>query len=137
MLVAQPGLESACWDAILTWFAQKQNLADELVLPGLLKPLDQATLTRHGLLSKTLPLRSYHVDLKRLEATNGHFDELLSKNARYQLRRSIRDFGGSSALKLVEAGSAKEALIWFNHMKALHGTHGVGGVRDMLSMSVL
>jgi CelD/BcsL family acetyltransferase involved in cellulose biosynthesis len=120
MLVAQPGLEKACWNAILAWFAEKQNLADEFVFPGLLEPLDKATVTRHGLRSNNLPLRSYHVDLKRLEATNGHFDELLSKNARYQLRRSIRDFGGSSALKLVEAKSAKEALIWFDHMKALH-----------------
>jgi len=66
-----------------------------------------------------MPSRSYHVDLKRLEGAD-QFADLLSKNARYQLRRSIRDYGGPSALKLAEARSTEEALAWFEDMKVLH-----------------
>jgi CelD/BcsL family acetyltransferase involved in cellulose biosynthesis len=32
----------------------------------------------------------------------------------------MRDYGGPSALELVEARSAEEALAWFENMKALH-----------------
>ena len=46
--------------------------------------------------------------------------ELPSKNARYQLRRSMRDYGGPVALELAEAKSAEEALVWFDNMKVLH-----------------
>ncbi len=119
-LVVRPELESAVWDAIFAWFAQKQNQADELVLPGLRESLDPRTLTRSGLYFHDTASRSHHVDLKRLEATSGRFTDLLSQNARYQLRRSIRDYGGSGSLTLSEAESVEEAIIWFDKLKVLH-----------------
>ena len=120
LLLAQPELEGACWDAILRWFAHEQNQADELVVPGLREPLDLTILARHGFYCDKIALRSYHVDLKRLQGIDGRFVDLLSKNARYQLRKSIRDYGGPVALELQEAKSAEEALDWFDKMKALH-----------------
>jgi CelD/BcsL family acetyltransferase involved in cellulose biosynthesis len=120
LLLARPEFETACWDAILRWFAREQNLADELVLQGLQRPLDPTATARYGLGYDNIPLQSYHVNLIRLEETDGRFADLLSKNARYQLRRSIRDYGGLAALKLVEATSVEEALAWFGYMKELH-----------------
>ena len=119
LLLARPEFESACWDAILRWFARQQNVADELVLQGLRRPLDVPAATDYRLRCHDMPSRSYHVDLKRLEGAD-QFADLLSKNARYQLRRSIRDYGGPSALKLAEARSTEEALAWFEDMKVLH-----------------
>jgi len=120
LLLARPELETVCWDALLRWFAHEQNVADELVLQGLRQPLELAATTCYPLRYDHLPLQSYHVDLKRLEETAGGFSDLLSKNARYQLHRSIRDYGGSGALQLREAGSIEEALAWFDNMKVLH-----------------
>ncbi len=119
LLLAQPQFEPACWDAILRWFAHEQNLADELVLQGLRRPLDLRETTRYRLWYDNVALQSYHVDLSRLEET-GRFADLLSKNARYQLRRSLRDYGGPGALQLMEAGTVEEALAWFDDMKKLH-----------------
>jgi CelD/BcsL family acetyltransferase involved in cellulose biosynthesis len=120
LLLVRPEFESVCWDAILRWFAHEQNLADELVLQGLRQPLELTATSRQLLRYDNMPLQSYHVILKRLEETGGRFADLLSKNTRYQLRRSIRDYGGLSALELMEAKSLEEALAWFDNMKALH-----------------
>jgi CelD/BcsL family acetyltransferase involved in cellulose biosynthesis len=120
ILLAWPEIETACWDAILRWFASEQNFADELVLQGLRQPLDLAGTDRYRLWLNDNPLQSYHVNLNRLQGTAGQFANLLSNNARYQLRRSVRDYGGPSALELVEATSIQEALAWFDDMKVLH-----------------
>lgn len=117
LLLARPEFETACWDALLRWFAHEQNVADELVLQGLRQPL--AMRSRNRVRLDNVPLQSYHVDLKGLKNT-GRFADLLSKNARYQLRRSVRDYGGPDALNLAEASSIEEALAWFDNMKALH-----------------
>jgi CelD/BcsL family acetyltransferase involved in cellulose biosynthesis len=119
LLLAQPEFEKACWDAILGWFAHKQTIVDELVLPGLRDPLD-LTSERQRFAYDTIELRSWHVDLRRLGVSNGQFVDLLSPNARYQLRRSMKDYGGRVALQLAEAQSAEEALVWFDNMKMLH-----------------
>jgi CelD/BcsL family acetyltransferase involved in cellulose biosynthesis len=119
LLLSRPEFERACWDAILKWFAREQNLADELVLQGLQRPLHLTAATDYRLRFDNMPSRSYHVDLERLKGS-GQFADLLSKNARYQLRRSIRDYGGPAALELAEARSTEEALAWFEEMKVLH-----------------
>jgi CelD/BcsL family acetyltransferase involved in cellulose biosynthesis len=119
LLLARPEFEAPCWDAILRWFAHDQNLADELVLQGLQRPLDLTATTDHRLQYHNIPVRSYHVDLRRLENAD-QFADLLSKNGRYQLRRSMRDYGGRAALELAEARSTEEALAWFEDMKVLH-----------------
>ncbi len=118
LLLAEPELDTVCSDALLSWFACSQTGADELVLQGLRQPLMQRDC--YHLFYHNLPVRSYHVDLTRLELTGGRFVDLLSKNARYQLRRSMRDYGGAAALELAEAKSVEEALAWFNDMKVLH-----------------
>jgi CelD/BcsL family acetyltransferase involved in cellulose biosynthesis len=120
LLIARPELESACWNAIMGWFAHEQKLADELILPGLRQPIDPTVMSRHRVNCDNIALQCFHVELNRLAATNGRFLDLLSKNARYQLRRSMRDYGGPSAIKLVVARSTEEALDWFENMKALH-----------------
>ena len=73
LLIARPELESACWDAILRWFAHEQNLADELVLPGLRQPLDITAMAHDSFRYDNIALRSYHVNLDRLKATKGQF----------------------------------------------------------------
>jgi CelD/BcsL family acetyltransferase involved in cellulose biosynthesis len=120
LLAAKPDLERACWTAILEWFGHQQKQADELLVPGLREPLDLSMPALLGLHCNTIAIRSYHVDLTRLGASNGRFADLLSNNARYQLRRSMRDYGGAIALELIEARTADEALAWFDNMKALH-----------------
>jgi CelD/BcsL family acetyltransferase involved in cellulose biosynthesis len=120
LLLARSGLETDCWNAILRWFAQEQDLADELILPGLKQPISDTDRSNHQLIFRDIPVQSFHVDLTRLKSTGGRFADLLSKNARQQLRRSIRAYGGPSALELAVAKSAREALAWFDNMKTLH-----------------
>ncbi len=119
LLLARPEFETACWHATLRWFAREQNIADELVLQGLRQPPDLTAAAQYRLRYGSVPLKSYHVDLNRLEGID-RFADLLSKNARYQLRRSLRDYGGPAALELVEARSIGEALAWFDNLKVLH-----------------
>jgi len=47
----------------------------------------------------------------------------LSKNRRTQIRRSLRLYQEQAPLKLREAGSVEEALVFFDGLKALHTEH--------------
>ena len=80
---------------------------DELVLPGLRDPLD-LTSERQSFAYDVIELRSWHVDLRRLRISSGKFVDLLSPNARYQLRKSMQgtmeDVCGSAGL--IEARSS-------------------------------
>lgn len=120
LLLARSAMESASWDALLSWFARQQRLGDEFILPGLREPLAQELTARHGLLRSEVVVTAHHVELTRLAAVGGECAALLTANARYQLRRAMRDYGGGSHLALAEARSPEEALDWFGAMRTLH-----------------
>jgi CelD/BcsL family acetyltransferase involved in cellulose biosynthesis len=114
------GWEKAVGDGLVDWFAGICKEADELQVSGSRVPLPQKRLEECGLTSIKTALPSYSVDLRRLAASNGELDPVLSANARQQLRRAFRHFQGHGPLHLGEAASVMEALSFFNSMKALH-----------------
>ncbi len=106
------GTDAALVPALVDWVAQGGIAVDELVLPGLgcVSPDSRSLL----LVEQRTP--GYRT------ALSGIADEglapLLSRNARQQLRRSLRDYGGR--LSLDRAGDVQTALGYFSEMKTLH-----------------
>lgn len=106
------GEDAALWEDLVTWFAAGELQADELVVPG--------TAARGKVRDDLIVLddcrTAYRTPLSGLGSEG--IAPLLSRNARQQLRRSLRDFGGE--LRIAVAPDADTALGYFEKMKALH-----------------
>ncbi len=110
---ALPGAEdTALWSDFAAWFADRGLGADELIVPG--------TAMRHAAPGEMIVLddcrTAYRTPLAGLGSEG--IAPLLSRNARQQLRRSLRDFGGELRLEL--APDTATALGYFEHLKRLH-----------------
>lgn len=70
---------------------------------------------------------SYGVDLNVLRARHIDFLDSLSRNTRYQIRRSLKLYAISDAITLKFASSEEEALLFFNEIGPLHITRWGGG----------
>jgi Protein involved in cellulose biosynthesis (CelD) len=110
---ALPGGEDAVlWEDLARWFADGGLRADELVVPGTAErckaPGDLIVLDD----CRT----AYRTPLSGLGSEG--IAPVLSRNARQQLRRSLRDFGGE--LRISVAPDAETALGYFDKMKSLH-----------------
>jgi CelD/BcsL family acetyltransferase involved in cellulose biosynthesis len=119
-VLAAADREPAIYNELIAWFAALRNTADELYIPGSLKPLPETTLEVLGLRCRETTLPSYSVELPRLTDTGGEIYPVLSANARQQLARAVRHFERFGALRLIEAATVEEALVFFDGMKALH-----------------
>jgi CelD/BcsL family acetyltransferase involved in cellulose biosynthesis len=119
-ILAAAGYEAAVWQALIAWFAELRGEADELHLSGSLWRWPDEALEAHGLARNETAVPSYAVELCRLAASGGELAPLLSANARQQLRRAVRDYEQIGPLRLAEAGNLREALKFFDAMKALH-----------------
>jgi len=119
-ILAAAGYETVVWDALLAWFAGLRDKADELCLSGSLLRLPEQAVEARGLARNETAVRSYAIDLCRLDESGGELFPVLSANARQQLRRTFRYFERFGPLRLSAAATVGEALAFFTAMKALH-----------------
>jgi CelD/BcsL family acetyltransferase involved in cellulose biosynthesis len=106
------GDDAALWDDLGLWFADGGLGADELVVPGIAA---KARAT-DGLIVLDDCRTAYRTQLDGLAGEG--IASILSRNARQQLRRSLRDFGGE--LRVSVAPDPATALSYFERLKALH-----------------
>ena len=119
-ILAVVGYEGAILDALFAWFAGRRGEADELYFSGARLRPPQHVVEGNRLLRTETAVPSYSVELRRLSASSGELDPVLSANARQQLRRAFRHFERIGPLQLREAATAAEALDFFTALKALH-----------------
>ncbi|GAA0570045.1 GNAT family N-acetyltransferase [Rhizomicrobium electricum] len=106
------GDDRALWDDLISWFADGELNADELIVPGM---TDCRSLS-NDLIVLDDSRTAYRTPLGGLGGEG--IAPILSRNARQQLRRSLRDFGGE--LRVSVAPDAATALGYFERLKALH-----------------
>lgn len=106
------GDDPRLWADLLSWFAADGLQANELIVPG----TTAAPAVSNGLIVVEDCRKAFRTPLDRLGSDG--IAPLLSRNARQQLRRSLRDFGGE--LRLDVAPGPATALDWFGQLKALH-----------------
>jgi CelD/BcsL family acetyltransferase involved in cellulose biosynthesis len=100
--------------ALVKWFADGGFAADEFLTPGVAP--DGAVTQHKGLLLVEKRSTGYRAPLHAMG--DGGLAPMLSRNARQQLRRSLRDYGG--CLSLDRASGRDEALEYFTGLKDLH-----------------
>lgn len=98
--------------ALVKWFGAKGTKADELVFPGVACNVSVPS----NLLQIERRRPGFRTPLSALgpEGLMG----ILSRNARQQLRRSLREYGGRLALD--RASNTEQALEYFGQLKSLH-----------------
>jgi CelD/BcsL family acetyltransferase involved in cellulose biosynthesis len=104
--------DPALWRDLTSWFASGGLAADELLVPGTAAGRDDPA----DLIVLDDGRDAYRAPLTGLGGEG--VASLLSRNARQQLRRSLRDFGGE--LRIAVASDAATALDYFAQMKRLH-----------------
>ena len=119
-VLARAGCEVDACDALIAWFAEICDEADELYVGGSRLRLPENAVEGRGLRRNETVLPSYSVDLGLLEGSGGELYPVLSANARQQLRRAFRHFEQFGPLHLSGAKTQAEALGFFAEMKALH-----------------
>lgn len=97
--------------ALAEWFRGGGISADELVLPGISAP----GVTRDRWVTEWRR-EAYRTPLRTMSEAG--IVSLLSRNARQQLRRSVRDYG--DVLALDRAATADIAFTYFDELKRLH-----------------
>jgi hypothetical protein len=100
---------------LATSFASGSLPSDELFLPGIAAGIPIGT----GLIDAGHTTRAFCAPLKRLEGAKS-IGPLLSRNARQQLRRSIRAFELKGPLSVKIASEVDVALEFFEGLKAFH-----------------
>lgn len=107
-----------CDQALLTslvdWFASGGLAANELTLPGV--SCGRGEMENSSLYQIEKRSTGYRTPLRGLG--DDGIASLLSRNARQQLRRSVRDYQGS--ISLTRAHDVETALEYFTQMKDLH-----------------
>lgn len=119
-ILAAASCEPLIGDELLAWFADRHDEADELHVSGSLLRLPTEMLRRYGLECNHIEVKSYSVELGRLEETAAGLHAMLSANSRQQLRRALRYFERFGPLSLKEAVTVGEALAFFAAMKTFH-----------------
>lgn len=121
-LLADRSLGDAVHRALLTYLMRELREWDEFILSGvrlndpLLELGPQFGLTRREIQRSPSP----HVDLRAVRKSGGGFLDSLSRNTRYQVRRSIRQYEKIGALETKAAESVAEGLRFMDEMKVLH-----------------
>ena len=123
-LLSAPDDRAEVARALAGWFRSAQHKWDELYLPGLCEA-DAGAMTAAaedaGLNIWTIDDKHYdYVDLAAVREADDGFDATLSRNSRYQIRRSAKAAGGGDALEFSLAASTEEGLDYFARLKALH-----------------
>jgi CelD/BcsL family acetyltransferase involved in cellulose biosynthesis len=106
------------WRALTSWFAGGADGMDELVIPGVAEQMDE-NLRSSELLLASQEVPAFCTSLKAV-VEKGGVEACLSRNARQQLRRSIRAYRAIGELQLDEASTVERALDYFAALKVLH-----------------
>ena len=64
--------------------------------------------------------KCYYVDLEKVRSADNQIISLLSKNTRYQVKRSYKEFGKHGKIQLNVASTVDEALLFFNELYGMH-----------------
>ena len=102
-------------EALVTWFAHEAVPFDEFIIPG----IAEWPSAESRLIVKDRVETGYRTPLAQIMASGG-FETLLSRNARQQLRRSLRAYERESALTIERASDVPTAQEYFSQLKALH-----------------
>lgn len=102
------------WSLLMEWFAVTP--VDELVVPGV------ALTSGHEVAGLLVRVERRNVGYRSSLASvgDGGVETLLSRNARQQLRRSMRSYEKDGPLGLDVAGDVTTALDYFSRLKDLH-----------------
>jgi len=122
--LAEKGMGAVVARLALTWLAENEAGWDELYLSG----LDPSNKSICEDAAETANLRvrvrdekpSEHVDLDRVRSKGGNYLDSVSRNTRYQLRRSLRLYEERGPVSIRIASSGEEALEYFNELKVHH-----------------
>lgn len=94
---------------------------DEFVLPGITSNRDLEPFVDDAGLSRVVAERPcYYVDLDKVRDGRTDFLQLISRNSRAQVRRSIREYEKAGELELRAAASVQEALRMLEGLAELH-----------------
>jgi len=107
--------EASLLPAFTTWFLQS-GAADELILPGV-SPGGVPSIP--GLLRSVRNVPAFANDALAVIARDG-MAATLSRNARQQLNRNLRDLSRFGPLCVEDADDPATRLVWFDALKELH-----------------
>jgi CelD/BcsL family acetyltransferase involved in cellulose biosynthesis len=110
-----PADEKMILAALAAWFADEATGINILRLPGIAEPLAPGRL-----LDECIEEPGFITDLAPIAASDGDVGTILSSNTRQQLRRIWRGYEQRGPLTIKEAGSADEAVAFFETLKKLH-----------------
>lgn len=129
-VLAVEGVETRAAVAAIHHLVSSVDGWDELYLSGIVCEPDcdyVALASRAGLTPHLLSEQPCdYVDLESVRAGGEDYLSGLSKNTRYQIRRSLRRYEERGALTIRVAASVEEALTFFYRMKALHQAYWLG-----------
>lgn len=109
--------DAALLPALEDWFAEGGLVVDECVLPGIGPNICSSTDNRLLLIERREP--GYRAPLRQI-ASGGGLVSVLSRNGRYQLRRSIRAWERHGPLTIDRAEDGVTGIEFFTKMKELH-----------------
>lgn len=120
-LLADPRHEEAVYAVLLPYLEKNYPAWDELVIGAItrsvaLKLEQSSSLSRLDLWHSP----SYGVDLKRIPKHFPDYLSSLSRNTRYQIRRSFKLYEEHGGLSLHFAADVEEALLFFREAGPLH-----------------
>jgi CelD/BcsL family acetyltransferase involved in cellulose biosynthesis len=110
--------EPELWRALMNWFAEGAGGTDELIIPGVEEQMLE-DFRGSELLFASQEAPAFRTPLKAVVEKDG-IEACLSRNARQQLRRSIRAYRAIGELELDEASTVERALDYFTALKLLH-----------------
>jgi len=106
------------WRAFFRAFDMRTHGVDEIVFPSARAHVD-GEARRAGLLYEQRTTPAFRTSLTEVAAAGG-IQNLLSRNARQQLRRSLREFERMGPIVVDAAGDREMALAYFTALKELH-----------------
>jgi CelD/BcsL family acetyltransferase involved in cellulose biosynthesis len=112
--------EQAVNRALIEWFLENDTDADELQISGSVHRLPALLVEERGLARIEVGKPWFYMELDRLRSSGGDLSCALSRNARQQLRRAIRDYEKSGELTLTRPTDLADAQCFFSDLKELH-----------------
>lgn len=123
-LLMERGLERDILPRMVDFLVDGSSAWDELHVSGVDdRQLESyvETSTAKGLLASLRASRPYfYVDLASLRRQQIDYLETLSRNTRYQIRRSMRKYEGRGGLAMRAARDTAQAMEFFSRMRDLH-----------------
>jgi CelD/BcsL family acetyltransferase involved in cellulose biosynthesis len=115
---AVPGIwDDRWWLDLVEWFGVETGFADEMVLSGVASESLSRKISDRSFTQQRDP--AFRTLLHSITPDKG-IEPLLSRNARQQLRRSIRAYTHDEPLRVDVAPDVESGLEYFSRLKSLH-----------------